>query len=151
MLKQKKISVAFLLPIFNAELLISRTLDSLLKQTYKEFKIYAINNGSTDNSEVILKKYKAIDSRIKIYKLDKPSLTKSLCFGIRVIKEELILRIDAGDISDKDRVLNTINFMVNNPNCAISYTDWYSELNNKLKLFQLPQLIDKEEFYFLIN
>ena len=146
--KQKKLRVAFLLPIFNAELLISRTLDSLLKQTYKEFKIYVINNGSTDNSESILRKYEAIDSRINIYNLDKPNLTRSLCFGIRMIKEELILRIDAGDISDKDRVLKTINFMLNNPNCAISYTDWYSELSNKLKFFKLPQKIDKEEFLF---
>ena len=142
------ISTAFLLPVYNSEILLSRTLDSLFKQDYKDFKIYIINNGSTDNTELLLKKYAKYDSRIINFNLKKPNLTKALCFGIEEIQEELILRIDAGDTCEKDRVRKTINFMQDNPSCAISYTDWYSETKQKLSFNLVPEVIEKEDILF---
>ena len=144
----KNLSTAFLLPVYNSEILLSKTLDSLFKQDYKDFKIYIINNGSSDNTEFLLKKYANNDSRIISFNLKEPNLTKALCFGIKEIQEELILRIDAGDTCEKDRVRKTINFMQSNPSCAISYTDYYSQTKQKLSFNLLPDVIGKEDILF---
>ena len=62
--------VAFLLPVFNGEFSIRRTLESLLIQNYLDFNIYVINNGSTDKTKNIVAEYYKLDNRIKYYELD---------------------------------------------------------------------------------
>ena len=56
-----KISV--LLPVYNAEDFLARTLDSLIHQTYTDFEILAVNDGSTDGSLKILKEYARTNPR----------------------------------------------------------------------------------------
>ena len=143
-----KIEIAFLLPVYNCAVSIEKTLLSIFNQDFKDFKIYIINNGSTDNTDSIIKKYALSDKRIKIYTLEKPNLTEALCFGIENIKEEFIMRIDSGDSSDYDRASKTLNFMKENPNCAISYTEWFSQDKNKLNLNELPNLIKRKDLFF---
>ena len=58
--------ISIIVPIYNAEKYIKICLDSLINQTKKELEFILINDGSTDNTEKIIKKYK--DTRIKYYK-----------------------------------------------------------------------------------
>ena len=60
------IDISFIVPVYNAERYISRCLESILEQTYKNFEVILINDGSTDNSLSILEHYKNIDCRIKV-------------------------------------------------------------------------------------
>ena len=132
---------AFLLPVYNAESSIEKTLYSVFNQDYQNFKLYIINNGSYDKTEKIIRKKSLSDSRIKIYNLSKPNLSKALCYGINVIEEEYILRIDAGDMFDSNRLRKTIKFMLNNPNCSISYTDWKLITGKEIVSNNLPSEI----------
>ncbi|MFR2691331.1 MAG: glycosyltransferase family 2 protein [Enterocloster bolteae] len=52
------------IPCYNAEKYISETIDSLIKQTFKDFKILVIDDGSTDRSRDIVKQYAMQDHRI---------------------------------------------------------------------------------------
>ena len=61
-----KLSV--LLPVYNAEQYLCECLDSILKQTFHDFEVIAINDASTDSSLSILERYAKIDSRIKVFR-----------------------------------------------------------------------------------
>lgn len=59
-------SISVILPVYNSEKYLSQTLDCLLAQTFQDFEIVAVNDGSKDKSESILQKYASIDTRLKI-------------------------------------------------------------------------------------
>ena len=58
--------VAVVLPVFNSSPFLKECLDSVFNQTYSNFVIYAVDDGSTDNSLEILRDYESKDSRVKI-------------------------------------------------------------------------------------
>ena len=69
---KNNVKVSVIIPVYNAENSISKTLDSVLAQTLIEFEIICINDGSKDNSLKILNDYAARDARIVV--IDKPKL-----------------------------------------------------------------------------
>jgi glycosyltransferase involved in cell wall biosynthesis len=62
----QEVKVSVIVPVYNAEKEVKRCLDSLRRQTLKEIEIIAVDDGSTDNSLAVLKKYAAFDKRIKV-------------------------------------------------------------------------------------
>ena len=62
-----KDKISIIIPVYNSEKFINKCLDSIINQTYKNIEIICINDGSTDNSLNILKKYKKEDNRIKTF------------------------------------------------------------------------------------
>ena len=88
------LSAAFLLPVYNSEDTISNSIKSILDQDYVFFKLIVVENGSTDRTREILKKFASMDNRVIVYTLKEASLTKALCYGINKIQEDLILRLD---------------------------------------------------------
>ena len=57
MRKVNKKDISIIVPIYNAEKYLNKCIDSIINQTKKELEIILINDGSTDNSETIIKKY----------------------------------------------------------------------------------------------
>ena len=96
-----KISV--ILPVYNAEKFLNECLESLLNQSFKDFEIIAINDGSTDYSLELLKKYLKKDSRLRIISRENRGITKTLNEGISLSKGEYIARMDADDICFPER------------------------------------------------
>ena len=144
----KDLTAAFLLPVSNAEKTIERTIKSILEQDHKEFKLTIIENGSTDYTWQIIKKFQEQDKRIILFKLDNASLTHALCYGIKNIKEDLILRIDADDICDSNRLSKTIEYMIKNPNVDISFSDFEDVYKNKSKLIIPPNQIKNNNILY---
>lgn len=95
--KGKYINV--ILPVYNAENTIERTLNSILAQTFKPCSIIVINDGSTDETTSILENYSTI-ATIEIINLPKnKGLLNALNIGLdRITSESIIFRIDADDI-----------------------------------------------------
>lgn len=98
-----KISV--IVPVYNTELYLERALESILNQSLKEIEIICINDGSTDNSLKILKKYKKMDSRIKIIEQKNRGLSVVRNVGINISIAENIIFFDSDDTIDKDMLL----------------------------------------------
>lgn len=95
-----KISV--ILPVYNQEKFIKEAIESILNQSYSNFELIIINDGSTDNSEKIITSFK--DKRIKIIKNNiNHGLTKALNLGMKNAKGEFIARMDGDDISYANR------------------------------------------------
>ncbi|MFB3389191.1 glycosyltransferase [Flavobacterium sp. LAR06] len=106
-----KLSV--ILPIYNAQQYVSEAIQSILDQTYKDFELILINDGSTDNSIEIIKTFK--DPRIVLIDQVNKGLAASLNHGLAVSKGKYIARMDADDIAYPTRFEVQMSYLVKNP------------------------------------
>ena len=104
--------VSVLLSTYNSESTIEESLISLLNQTYKNLEILIADDGSTDNTEEICKKFQLNDERILLFSNKKNiGLTKSLNSLAQKASGSLIARQDADDVSLPERIEKQIQFM----------------------------------------
>ncbi len=92
--------ISIIVPIYNAEKYLHKCIKSLLNQTKKELEFILINDGSTDNSEQIIKKYK--DKRIKYFKNKNQGIGKTRNFGIDKATGKYIMFLDSDDYLRED-------------------------------------------------
>jgi len=118
-LKKPKISVV--MACYNGEKYIKDALESILNQTFVDFELIIINDGSTDNSLHIIQSYN--DPRIKLIDNEK-NMGHTFCLnvGIRVAQGEYIARMDSDDISLPSRFQKQVEFMDNHQDIAVSGT-----------------------------
>ena len=100
----KKPLVSVVMSVYNSEKWLPNTIDSIIRQTYTNFEFIIINDGSTDNSKEILDEYTNRDKRIFVFHQKNIGLTKSLIKAIKLSKGDIIARIDADDLSSKERI-----------------------------------------------
>jgi glycosyltransferase involved in cell wall biosynthesis len=111
----KKIpAVTVMMPVFNAEKYLYQSIDSILYQTFEDFELIIIDDGSSDKSAKIIDAFS--DGRIKLIKNVKNlGLTASLNKAIKQAKGKYISRMDADDISFPKRLELQFNFLEENP------------------------------------
>ena len=104
--------VSVLLSTYNSEETLGKSINSLLNQTYKNLEILISDDGSTDSTKEICKKFQLKDERILLFSNKKNiGLTKSLNNLAQKASGSLIARHDADDISLPDRIEEQIQFM----------------------------------------
>lgn len=108
--------VSIILPTFNREKLIKKSIGSVLSQTYKNFELVIIDDFSTDNTPKILFQYQRDDQRIKVIRNEKNiGFVRSLNKGIKKAAGFYIARIDDDDFwCDKQKLEKQVNFLEGN-------------------------------------
>jgi len=115
-----KFKLAVIIPCYNVEKYLSKTIESVLNQTFKNFTIFLINNGSSDGSLNVMKKYQQLDKRIKIIKYKKKtSRGKSINDLIRKINFKWFCLLDADDVMFKNKIKTQIKYLIDNPNIKV--------------------------------
>jgi glycosyltransferase involved in cell wall biosynthesis len=112
--KLNRPKVTVLISVYNGEKWVGEAIDSVINQTFKNFEIIAVNDGSTDRTKTILKKYAEIDQRVKLVDKEKSGLTDSLNLGLFLARGEWIARMDADDLSVSDRIEKQHNLVNSN-------------------------------------
>lgn len=94
---------SFIIPVYNVEKYLERCIDSILNQSYENFEIILINDGSTDNSGIICDQYASLDSRIVVFHSENKGLSEARNKGIELSQGKYIIFLDSDDywISDK--------------------------------------------------
>ena len=108
----KKNKFSIIVPVYNVEKYIEKCLESILNQTYDNFEIIVINDGSTDNSKKILDNYKT-NKKIKIINQDNQGLSIARNNGLGAASGDYILFIDSDDYIEEE-LLSTLNKNINN-------------------------------------
>lgn len=144
---------SIIIPNYNGAKFVSETIDSVLKQTYKNFEILLIDDGSTDNSIEKIQTYIEKDDRIKYFKRNSANKGASVCrnIGIEKAKGDYIIFLDSDDILSETCIEKRIEIMHNNPsldfavfNMAVFHAipgdtditvNKYSEKNEYLQMF----------------
>lgn len=143
--------VTVLMPVYNSEENLLQSVNSILDQTYTDFKFLIINDGSTDNSAEII--HNINDERIVFLENEKNlGIVKTLNRGLNLIESDYIVRMDSDDTAYPDRLEKQIHFMDENPSVAVSGTavKIYSEETTKTKKRKVktkPSQIRSELFF----
>lgn len=103
--------ISIIIPVYNQEKNIERCLNSILNQLYKNIEIIVVDDGSTDNTKFIYKKYVNRDKRIKLIYQNKGGVSKARNLGLKNVTGEYITFVDADDYIDNDLILNYIKYL----------------------------------------
>jgi len=132
--------VSIIMPVFNEEDTLKKTIKSVLRQSYKNFEFIIFDDCSRDNTYNILKKFKKKDSRIKIYKNKKNiGITKTLNKALKITKGRFIARIDGNDWWKSSKLRKQVIFLKKNPEYIIVGTNSIScnsYTKEKIKCFE---------------
>lgn len=111
--------VSVLVPIFNSASYVEEAVYSVINQTFRDFEILLIDDGSTDDTEAILHHLIHLDNRIRLVQREHRGLTESLNEGIRLARGEYIARMDSDDFSRPSRLEKQIKFLNKYPSITV--------------------------------
>jgi len=128
MLNKEQPLISILLPVYNGELFLRESIESILKQTYTNWELLIVDDGSKDNSSVIIESIK--DDRIRFIKKNNTGLGDTLNQMLSFAKGDFIARQDQDDISLPTRLEKQTDFLLKNPGVSLVGT-WSKIINSK--------------------
>lgn len=163
--------LSIIVPVYNVDKYLERCIRSILNQTYENFEIILVNDGSTDNSGIICENYSKVDSRIRVIHKKNEGVSSARNIGVDNAKGKYIGFIDPDDYINKYMYEILINVLKKN-NSDMVICDYYKiaekyidgkEINNPINIESIivdsitgTEAIDKlfecgEKFIFTWN
>lgn len=127
-----KISVV--LPVYNGESYIAKSIESVQRQTYKNWELIIINDGSTDSSEQIAQKYAQSDARIRLISQENQGVSAARNLGISEATGNALIFLDADDWFEKDAFLQVADHW--DTSTQLLLFDYYNVTKHRKKQFQ---------------
>ena len=114
-----KPAASVIFPVYNAGEYLDSAIESILSQTFKNFELLLLNDGSTDDSLSRLEYYAGQDSRCKVFTSINRGLVGTLNEGIRLAAGDILFRMDQDDISLPDRFEKQMRYLAEHPECVL--------------------------------
>ncbi len=127
-------TITILMPAYNAEKYIKEAIDSVLNQTYTNFELIVVDDGSTDKTLQIVSAYE--DARIQLICIKHGGVSKALNEGLAIAKGKYIARFDSDDLCYPNRLERQFQFMEKHPDYVVIGTDADYMLEDGNYLFQ---------------
>lgn len=134
-----KISV--IVVVHNAVLTIEKCLDSVLTQSFEDFELLIIDDGSTDGTEVVCDRYAQIDKRIMVYHRENLGVSASREFGVQMAKGEYSIHADSDDWMEKG-MLEALYSEALSSKADIVICDFYVDGESSVYTKQKPSLVN---------
>src|SRR5947209_1079246 len=96
-------AISVLMPVYNAGRFLAPALDSVLVQTFADFEVIAIDDGSPDGSAAVLRQFAARDPRIRVVSQQNQGIVATLNRALALARAPLVARMDADDLTRPDR------------------------------------------------
>ena len=113
-MKNEKIKVSIILPIYNVEKYIEQCLESISKQTYKNIEIILVDDGSPDNCGKIIDEYAKNDIRVKVIHKENSGVSAARNSGLEIATGDYICFADPDDILSEDYIEYLLNLAIHN-------------------------------------
>lgn len=128
--------VSVIVPVYNVEKCLRRCIDSILRQTYTNFELILIDDGSTDGSGAICDEYARKDNRIKVIHRENGGLSAARNSGLEVMTGEYVTFIDSDDYVTDNYIEYMYTLMVENKGdiSAVSHEMIFDDTENGLDL-----------------
>lgn len=130
--------VSIIIPVYNTEKYVRRCLESLINQTYKNIEIIVVDNGSIDNSKIIINNFLSKDNRIKLLECEVKGASAARNKGLSIASGDYGLFVDSDDYVSPSYVENMIR-KLNEDNTAMVLCDnfeLWKERTDERKLFR---------------
>lgn len=132
--------VSVLMPVYNAAPYVEQAIQSILLQTYRDFKLIVIDDGSCDGSIEVISSF--TDSRIHILRNSvNRGIEHCLNMGLETADGEYIARMDADDYSLPDRLSAQVNYLDGHPDVGVCGTGYLTMQNETVMLPEDPEII----------
>lgn len=100
-----------LMPVYNGEAYLAEAVESVLEQTERNIEVIVVDDGSTDSSRAILRRFALQDARVRVFEEEHRGLVPTLNRGLEVARGKYICRLDADDIAMPDRIEKQVRFL----------------------------------------
>lgn len=112
--------VSVIMPVYNAERYLTEAVESILRQTFRDFELIVIDDCSTDSSLAMMKSFAEGDERVRLLEnAQNLGITPTLNRGIQAARGKYIARMDADDVSLPDRLEKQVAFLQANPEIGL--------------------------------
>ncbi|MCG2812381.1 MAG: glycosyltransferase [Candidatus Aminicenantes bacterium] len=139
--------VSVVIPVFNLEAYLSETVDSVLNQTFQDFEILLIDDGSTDRSREIIESYRnRIPERVQMIFLDHGGASAARNAGIAAAHSDWIAFLDGDDVWQPTKLAEQLQLANADPQC--NFIACAAEIYGQKRLFQI---IPQQPFNFKIE
>lgn len=143
--------LSIIYPIYNVETFLENSIESILSQSYDNFEVIAINDGSTDRSYEIALKYASQDSRFKLFNQSNKGVSETRSIAISKATGEYLLFVDSDDCLPP----NALSILLDNIIDADIVVGSYSETNNtrsiRRDLFDMQVLTSREYLNLILS
>lgn len=113
-------TVSVVVPVYNGEVTLAKTLGSILNQTFRDLEVVVIDDGSTDNTLAVVSGFE--DPRIKAFSYENGGLPVARNRGIERATGEFISFIDADDLWSVDKIERQIEALNHHPRAGVAYS-----------------------------
>lgn len=140
------IKVSVIIPVYNCEKYIKECIESLLNQSLKKCEFIFVNDGSSDKSYDIIKKYEKLDNRIKVISQKNQGVSVARNSGVSIAKGEFIGFIDGDDMVDRD-YYEVLYKSAKDNDVDIVISNWRTDMSNEAIInfpFKLNVPLNKE-------
>lgn len=120
--------ISIIMPVYNAEETVGRMIDTIINQTYTNWELIAVNDGSNDHSKEILDMYEQNNSRIKVVHKDNGGVASARQTGIEKAKGKYIIHADSDDWVETSMLEEMYNKAIEE-NADMIIADYYTEDN----------------------
>lgn len=124
--------ISIVIPLYNKDFIIKETLKSVLSQTYTDYEVIIVNDGSTDDSLKIASSFN--DSRIKIFNQENKGVSCARNLGIKNATGELISFLDADDYWHPNHLKEITKLYKDYPNCGMYCSRYSIQFTKKKKI-----------------
>ncbi len=146
--------ISIVVPIYKVEKYLPRCLDSIMEQTFDDFEVLMIDDGSPDNCAVICREYEKKDKRFRLLQKNNGGLADARNYGIKFANGEYIVFIDSDDCIHKDYLKVLYEECVNNnaeiSYCRFKYSYFMSHICIPMLSFPKKRVLDSEKALHLI-
>jgi glycosyltransferase involved in cell wall biosynthesis len=111
--------ITVLLAVYNGQTYLREAIDSILNQTYRDFELLVIDDGSKDQTLPILREYEKRDPRVRLVSRPNKGLTNTLNEGLELARGEFLARMDADDLCLPTRFEKQIAYLREHPDCVL--------------------------------
>ena len=125
--------VSIIMPAFNAGLYIEESITSVINQTYQNWELIIINDGSSDNTADIAAWLASKDSRIYLINQQNKKLSGARNTGVRAAKGEWIAFLDADDLWVPEKLEKQLLYADKNPDCGLIFSDGFKFYDDLLE------------------
>lgn len=128
---------SIIIPLYNKANVVSDTLQSVLNQTFTDFEIIVVNDGSTDNSLEVVRQFE--DSRINIFSKENGGVSSARNYGIKRAKGKYIAFLDADDLWKPNFLMEITRLISIYPGCGIYSSGYVLTMEKREKIYAYPE------------
>jgi len=143
--------ISVIVPVYNAEKVLHYCVDSIIAQTYKDYELILVDDGSTDNSGLLCDKYAEQDKRIITVHLKNGGVSEARNKGIELSKGELICFIDSDDYVVESYLEKLINTKIRFHDCDSIWCGFQTLADYYDKITGVHLASDQEGYSFFVR